>query len=321
MAVVRCGYMVVKENVNFNQQCSEYIVLRACFIPMKQFLKILLLIIIGGFIGFSVNFTWSFAQNSITFTYASIVFTIAGIVQQRRSVALLCYENFILLWYILFITVFAACYNYSWDLPVVFCVSIISFVIGYLSSALWKSSYTGKSLLALWIISIISFNLIVVPWYTFKSAVVPVQLNSQPTFELMNLKDATKLKNDDLKGKVIFLDFWNIHCGVCIKEFPKLEELYQYYKSNPDVKVYIVNCGTDSIDDVNHFILERNIKIPALYDSNGKLTNALNIDGFPYSVIIDRTGTIRFNHLGYSKDESDVYVRNTIDEINSVLSK
>jgi len=41
------------------------------------------------------------------------------------------------------------------------------------------------------------------------------------------IKDNLKLS--DLKGNYVLLDFWGSWCGPCIREFPKLKELYSKY--------------------------------------------------------------------------------------------
>lgn len=41
---------------------------------------------------------------------------------------------------------------------------------------------------------------------------------------------------DDLKGKVVVLDFWTTWCGPCKAAFPKVRELYEHYEGYP-VKV------------------------------------------------------------------------------------
>lgn len=47
--------------------------------------------------------------------------------------------------------------------------------------------------------------------------------------------------SDAYKGKVAYLDFWSTSCGVCFIKFPKLEELYQKYKNEPNLIIQAVN--------------------------------------------------------------------------------
>jgi thiol-disulfide isomerase/thioredoxin len=40
-----------------------------------------------------------------------------------------------------------------------------------------------------------------------------------------------KIKASDLKGKVVFFEYWGINCPPCIASFPHLVKLYDQYKS------------------------------------------------------------------------------------------
>lgn len=61
-----------------------------------------------------------------------------------------------------------------------------------------------------------------------------------PDFEAV-LIDGTPFKMSELKGKYVILDFWGSWCPPCIKENPKLVELYQAHKDD----VYIVTIALE----------------------------------------------------------------------------
>jgi len=46
-----------------------------------------------------------------------------------------------------------------------------------------------------------------------------------PDFELQTLNGKV-ITSNELKGKIILLDFWDTHCGPCIKLMPHMEKLY-----------------------------------------------------------------------------------------------
>lgn len=52
-----------------------------------------------------------------------------------------------------------------------------------------------------------------------------------PDIELP-MKDGTKKRLSDFQGKFLLLDFWASWCGPCLREMPKLKELYEENKDN-----------------------------------------------------------------------------------------
>jgi thiol-disulfide isomerase/thioredoxin len=55
-----------------------------------------------------------------------------------------------------------------------------------------------------------------------------------PMFEAPDI-DAKWIKADDMKGKVVVLNFWFIGCIGCMDEIPKLSALEAKYRDNPDI--------------------------------------------------------------------------------------
>src|SRR5690606_33116436 len=61
-----------------------------------------------------------------------------------------------------------------------------------------------------------------------------------PDFQLRNLEgDMVSLK--DLRGKVVFLDFWATWCGPCLASFPAMQQVVNTYKNREDVVFLFVN--------------------------------------------------------------------------------
>ena len=55
-----------------------------------------------------------------------------------------------------------------------------------------------------------------------------------PAYSLVGRSGKT-YTNEDLKGKVVVLNFWSVNCGPCVMEIPVLNKLYLSYKDNKDV--------------------------------------------------------------------------------------
>jgi thiol-disulfide isomerase/thioredoxin len=49
----------------------------------------------------------------------------------------------------------------------------------------------------------------------------------------------------DLKGKVVFINFWASWCPPCIAEFPSIEKFYSKFKDNDKIVFVMINLDDD----------------------------------------------------------------------------
>ncbi len=136
------------------------------------------------------------------------------------------------------------------------------------------------------------------------------------------------VREADLKGKVVLINFWGWWCEPCQVEFPHLMELERSLRGNPDFRfVSVASSGDPNSDEddpelkdrTQAFLSERQADILTYIDPQaaeqrriaalaGKQSLA-----YPLSVIIGRDGTIRGLWPGYHRgDELDM--RAVIDE-------
>ncbi len=131
-----------------------------------------------------------------------------------------------------------------------------------------------------------------------------------PRFCLKSIK-GNYFTNENLKSNFALFDFYSNSCGNCFQEMPLLDEIFQEI---PEVKVYAVNIGTDSIHRVIELVegknLNINIPFPVLYDSASLLTKKLKIQGVPQTILIDKNGNIRVWKKGriHTKFEKDIFI-------------
>ncbi|MBQ2688209.1 MAG: redoxin domain-containing protein [Clostridia bacterium] len=96
--------------------------------------------------------------------------------------------------------------------------------------------------------------------------------------------------------KAIVLNFWFINCGPCRIEFPYMNEAYESLKA--DIEILAINPTGESEEDIKAFSEEMGLTFPVAV-GDLEWNNAFYIQGFPTTVVIDRTGTISFMHTGY----------------------
>ncbi len=75
-----------------------------------------------------------------------------------------------------------------------------------------------------------------------------------PAFKL-NPVVGRGMSSDELKGKVVVLDFFATWCPPCLQEIPALSALSKKYK-NKNVRVIGIAAESGTIDDVKHKLTE-----------------------------------------------------------------
>jgi len=114
--------------------------------------------------------------------------------------------------------------------------------------------------------------------------------------------DGKTVRLSGLKGKVVVVDFWATWCGPCKASFPYLQQVYEKYKSNPNVVILAVNTwenetGAARETAVKKFIEENKYTFPVLYDEG--FVEKYGVEGIPTKFIIDKKGMIQFKSVGF----------------------
>jgi len=94
----------------------------------------------------------------------------------------------------------------------------------------------------------------------------------------------------DLKGKVVFLNFWATWCGPCRSEMPSMEALHNSYREK-GLEILAVNSGENQAQ-VLAFMTGNQLSFPVALDMDGKVSMAYGIQAIPTSFLIDREGKI-----------------------------
>lgn len=130
---------------------------------------------------------------------------------------------------------------------------------------------------------------------------------------ISSFANASNLDLSKYKGQVVYLDFWASWCGPCKESFPLLNQIQKNY---PNVKIIAVNLDKNK-KDADHFLKEHPADFEIIYNPDGKLGDKFKVKGMPYSIIFDKDGNEKFNHIGFSTKKSDQYIK----EIKSLLEK
>ncbi len=124
--------------------------------------------------------------------------------------------------------------------------------------------------------------------------------------------DNKQLTMNDLRGKVVLIDFWTYTCITCIRTLPYVTGWYEKYKDDGFVVVGVhapefeFEKNTDNVLDA---IKRYKINYPVAQDNNFDTWKAYNNQYWPAKYLIDANGRIRYSHFGegdYEKTEQAI---------------
>jgi peroxiredoxin len=122
-----------------------------------------------------------------------------------------------------------------------------------------------------------------------------------PEFEINGefiVKDETGkfLKLADLRGNVVFLNFWYTTCEPCVREMPDMELVTRVFK---DRKFKMIPISVDTnFDDIKNFYAKHQLTMPMYMDPGKRVATRYNVYKFPETYIIDGNGKVLKHYIG-----------------------
>jgi thiol-disulfide isomerase/thioredoxin len=122
-----------------------------------------------------------------------------------------------------------------------------------------------------------------------------------PGFQLPILGRTDQVAMSDLKGQVVFLDFWASWCGPCRESLPVYEALYQQFGSK-EFQVVAINLD-EFKKDAEGFLNQHPVSYTVLLDPAGISASAWQIKAMPSSFLLDRQGRIVRSYAGFESSD------------------
>lgn len=103
---------------------------------------------------------------------------------------------------------------------------------------------------------------------------------------------------DELRGKVVLVNFWATSCPGCVKEMPDMVEVYREYKDR-GFEIIAVAMRYDPPNYVQSFVQTRKLPFPVALDVTGEHARAFgDVQLTPTTFIIGKDGRILEQKLG-----------------------
>ncbi|TFH05864.1 MAG: cytochrome c biogenesis protein DipZ, partial [Spirochaetales bacterium] len=123
---------------------------------------------------------------------------------------------------------------------------------------------------------------------------------------------------EDLRGKVVLIDFWTYSCVNCVRTLPYLRAWHETYS---DQGLVIVGVHTPefsferSVANVSKAIADLDVRWPVVLDNSYAQWRAYNNRYWPAHFFIDAQGTVRYYSFGEGHyDDAERVIRDLLKE-------
>lgn len=106
---------------------------------------------------------------------------------------------------------------------------------------------------------------------------------------------------ENVKGKVILVDFWTFSCINCIRTLPYIKSWYEKYHSDGFVVIGVHTPEFEfekNIDNVKKAILQYQISYPVILDNQYGTWQSFRNQYWPAHFLIDKNGMVVYEHFG-----------------------
>jgi peroxiredoxin len=125
----------------------------------------------------------------------------------------------------------------------------------------------------------------------------------------------TTVRLSELRGQVVFLNFWATWCVPCKAEMPAMERVHQALRGQ-SFRMAAVNLQEDPAS-MRKFVDELGLTFDIVLDPTGEITRNYGVNNLPLTYLIDKRGRIVARALGERPWDGApylAYVRNLLRE-------
>ena len=110
----------------------------------------------------------------------------------------------------------------------------------------------------------------------------------------------------ELKGKVVFINFWATWCPPCLAEMPSIHKLHQKFGSDKDVVFLMIDADGD-FGKSQTYMDKRTYKMP-VYTMASSIPENLFKGSLPTTIVFDKKGRVSFHEEGAANYASQKFV-------------
>jgi cytochrome c biogenesis protein CcmG/thiol:disulfide interchange protein DsbE len=111
---------------------------------------------------------------------------------------------------------------------------------------------------------------------------------------------------DDLRGRIVVLNFWASWCEPCEREAPILNEVAQRYRDS-DARVVVLGLNVQDLsDEARAFARQFGLAYPSLRQGGDQAYRDYELTGLPETFVIDPRGRIALKLVGEITDAAQI---------------
>lgn len=133
-------------------------------------------------------------------------------------------------------------------------------------------------------------------------------INAQPVAQFyFRNEDGNTISTEELKGKVVFINFWASWCPPCRAEMPSLNTLYNQLKDENRFVFLFLNEDEDAAK-AKDFLQKNKYSFP-LISVEGRVPAEIFSGTLPTTVVLNKEGKIVMKHEGLAGYSGDGFVK------------
>ncbi|MCK5785751.1 MAG: TlpA family protein disulfide reductase [Candidatus Sabulitectum sp.] len=129
--------------------------------------------------------------------------------------------------------------------------------------------------------------------YSTQEYIGAVSVGSTAPLWTLDTPDGGSISLEDLRGKVVILDFWATWCGPCRQVMPSLQALHESHGE----ELVIIGVNTWEQEDPVAFMEENGFTYQIVINGDG-VAQQYFVEGIPTFYVIAQDGTVAFHAVG-----------------------
>jgi peroxiredoxin len=125
--------------------------------------------------------------------------------------------------------------------------------------------------------------------------------DAAPVFRIQTI-DGVTFDLTQLKGKVVYINFFATWCGPCLKELPFVEKDIWKSIKNPDFVMLVIG-REHTAEELIKFRNKKGFTFPLAADTKRQIFDSYATQNIPRNLIIDKNGNVVYFKKGYSDEE------------------